>query len=262
MPKLKFAPFSGYRRLDSYVMASIIQLANFEFCRRFIKREHDPTGHLFDQMTQAARSGVANIVEGSARAATSRETEMKLTDVAQASLVELHRDYEFWLMLHEQAPWERESDESKAIFALRLDRAAYGTDFVRDSCLHILAQKRKFDRWLKSDDSLVFANAMLLLISRVIQMLLRQREAQGADFLEKGGFREQLTTERVEARAAAENAPDCPDCGKPMKKRTARSGKTPGSIFWGCTGYPDCRGTREVATGVDSNRRESSGLDR
>ena len=246
MAKLKLSPCSGYRHLDAFVLASVIQLANFEFCRRFLKREYDPTGRLFDQMAQAARSGVANIAEGSARSATSKETEMKLTDVSQASLVELHRDYEFWLMMHGQAPWSQDSKEVKALYAVRLARVDYGHDYTRNSCLHILTQKAKFDRWLKTDDSLVFANAMLILLSRTIHMLVKLREAHGAQFLKEGGFREQLTAARVKARSEQENAPVCPDCGEAMTKRIAQSGVYRGKEFWGCTGYPNCKGTREM----------------
>ena len=90
-------------------------------------------------MTQAARSGKVNIVEGSA---TSKETEMKLTDVARASLAELQSDYEDWLLRHGQAPWEKDSVEAKAVFGVRLDLPEYGDDYVRDSCLHLLAQQK------------------------------------------------------------------------------------------------------------------------
>ena len=76
----------GYFRLDSWILANIIQLGTQQFCERFLNRRNDPTGRQFDQMTQASRSGPANIAEGSARRATSRETEMKLSDVARSSV--------------------------------------------------------------------------------------------------------------------------------------------------------------------------------
>ena len=86
-------PTTGYLWLDSWILANIVQLGTRRFCMKFLRRENDPTGRQFDQMTQAARSGVANIAEGSARHKTSRETEMKLTGVARASLAELSGDY-------------------------------------------------------------------------------------------------------------------------------------------------------------------------
>jgi four helix bundle protein len=84
-----FDKHGGYRKLDSFTLASVVQLGTWRFCEAFLNRRNDPGGRHFDQMTQAARSGRANLTEGSERAATSRETEMKLTDVARASLAEL-----------------------------------------------------------------------------------------------------------------------------------------------------------------------------
>jgi hypothetical protein len=67
-----FAKHGGYRKLDSFTLATVIQLGTWRFCERFLDRKNDPCGRQFDQMTQAARSGRANIVEGSERAGTSR----------------------------------------------------------------------------------------------------------------------------------------------------------------------------------------------
>ena len=76
----------GYFWLDTWVMANVIQLATQDFCTRFLHHANDPCGRLYDQMTQAARSASANNAEGNSRHSTSKETEMKLTDVARASL--------------------------------------------------------------------------------------------------------------------------------------------------------------------------------
>ncbi len=73
----------GHRWLDSFVLASVIQLGTLRFCERFLNRSNDPCGRQFDQMTQAARSGRMNIIEGSERSATSKETEMRLTRQGQ-----------------------------------------------------------------------------------------------------------------------------------------------------------------------------------
>lgn len=73
-----FRGSGGYRWLDSYVMGTIIQLGTHRFCEKFLTRQIDPTGRQYDQMTQAARSGCMNNVEGSERGATSKETEMRL----------------------------------------------------------------------------------------------------------------------------------------------------------------------------------------
>jgi four helix bundle suffix protein len=237
----------GYRTLDSWVLANIAQLATQRFCRKFLTHDLDPTGRQYDQMTQAARSGKANIVEGSARSATSKETEMKLTDVARASLAELQSDFESWLLRRKQIPWHRDTPEAKAVFAVRLDPPNYGDDPVHDSCAHILAQQAKFTRWLDSENPDTVANALLIILARVRRTLVRQIETQTETVSERGGFREKLTTIRVETRARAEDAPNCPDCGAPMKRRKAKAGPNAGKEFWGCTTYPQCKGVLKIS---------------
>ena len=78
-------------------------------------------------------------------------------------------------------------------------------------------------------------------------MLSRKLERTHADFVEHGGFAENLTKDRLAAHAAAGDAPVCPKCGKPMRKRVAKRGENAGSEFWSCTGWPECRGTRNIA---------------
>lgn len=77
-------------------------------------------------------------------------------------------------------------------------------------------------------------------------MLAHQIQAQGNRFEKAGGFREQLTVARTAERARQEDAPLCPDCGRPMHKRKAKTGQNAGQEFWGCTGYPECKGVRNV----------------
>ena len=91
---------------------------------------------------------------------------------------------------------------------------------------------------------MIFANAMLIIIGRALNMLKSQIAAQGEAFEKTGGFSERLTTRRLEAREeqrAAEPAPECPKCGKPMRRRKSAKGE-----FWGCAGFPECKGTRPV----------------
>ena len=95
----------GYYWLDTWILANVIQLATQDFCTRFLNHNNDPCGRQYDQMTQAARSAPANIAEGNSRHSTSKETEMKLTDVARATLSELANDYLNWLLRQESIPW-------------------------------------------------------------------------------------------------------------------------------------------------------------
>jgi four helix bundle suffix protein len=245
-----FSKYGGYRKLDSYTVASVIQLGTWRFCTTFLDRRNDPAGRQFDQMTQAARSGRVNIAEGSERASTSTETEMKLTDVARASLAELKNDYEFWLLSRRKLPWKVPSPEAGAVLDLRLDPNPLGEgDGLHEASAYLLAQYAKFTRWLDSDDPDLAANALLLLIGRALNMLGRQKEAQGEAFRKEGGFRERLTAARLETRDQQQveaGAPVCPECGKSMRQRTAKAGPHAGQPFWGCTGYPACKGVREV----------------
>lgn len=251
MPEL-FDKHGGFRRLHSFTLATIVQLETLRFCRRFLTHDpreaggkfYDPKGRQYDQMTQAARSGRQNIIEGSERSSTSKDTEMKLTDVGRASLSELRGDYEVYILDRGELPWSVHSPEAKALNAISLDPPPFADDMVHESATHAREQRKKYARWLDADDPVVVANAMLIVIGRALNMLKSQLAAQGEAFEQTGGFSERLTSRRIEARQEklnAEPAPACPQCGKPMRRRNSAKGE-----FWGCTGYPECKGTRPV----------------
>ncbi len=96
-------------------MASIIQLSTQDFCDRFVDYHIDPGRRLYDQMVMAARSGVANIAEGSARHSTSIETEMRLLDVARASFDELQGDLFNFLLRRRAEIWPIGNPHREAI---------------------------------------------------------------------------------------------------------------------------------------------------
>lgn len=160
MPEL-FDKHGGFRRLHSFTLATIVQIETLHFCRRFLTFDHretgakfyDPKGRQYDQMTQAARSGRQNIIEGSERSSTSKDTEMKLTDVARASLSELRGDYEIYILDRKQLPWSVHSPEAKAINAISLDDAPFTDDMVHESAKHALEQRKKYARWLDADEA-------------------------------------------------------------------------------------------------------------
>ncbi len=251
MPEL-FDKHGGFRKLHSFTLATIVQLETLRFCRRFLTHDHreakeklyDPKGRHYDQMTQAARSGRQNIIEGSERSSTSKDTEMKLTDVARASLSELRGDYEIFIIDRGELPWSAHSPEAKAVNAISIDNAPFTDDMVHESAKHALTQRRKYAHWLNSDNPVTVANAMHLIIGRSLNMLKSQIAAQGKAFEETGGFSERLLTKRLEAREgqrATEPSPDCPQCQQPMRRRKSAKGE-----FWGCTAYPDCKGTKPI----------------
>src|SRR5829696_6670735 len=122
-------PHGGYRDLLSYQKAEIVYDLTFRFCHRFLTKG-DRT---IDQMIQAARSGKQNIVEGSQAAGTSKEMELKLTNVARASLEELLNDYQDFLRVRDLPLWDKASKEAE--FVRRLGRspgASYAT--YREYC--------------------------------------------------------------------------------------------------------------------------------
>lgn len=238
-----FRKSAGYRYLDAFILANVIELGTGHFCNRFLSLQNDPGGRTYSQMTHAARSGCRNFAEGSERLMTSFSTAIQLLDVARASLCELRDDYNKWLMMKGQAPWPMKIEEAQRIYALRLDKPDYGDDINRGVCLHILAQYKKFEPELSSEDGAIRANTLLILISRTLNMLDKYIKHVGDEFAEKGGFRERMTTVRSESRSqregVPEKGPECPKCGAETRLRRTRQGNKP---FWGCSEYPACRG--------------------
>src|SRR4051812_43746692 len=104
----------GYENLRSFQKARVVYDATVKFCDRFLDRR-DRTR---DQMVQAARSGKQNILEGSQASGTSKETELKLVNVARASLEELLEDYRDFLRVRRRKLWEKDSKE--ALFVRKL----------------------------------------------------------------------------------------------------------------------------------------------
>lgn len=242
----------AYYWLNSWIFGNIIQLATQSFCDRFVDYRMDPGRRLYDQMVMAARCGVANIAEGSARHSTSIETEMRLLDVARASFDELQGDLFNFLLRLKADVWAIGNPNREAMWQMRLDAPNYSNSYLHDAAKHILAQKSKFDAWLENDNPEIAANALLVLCQRENKMLQSQIKSQLEGFKQVGGFAENMTVERLEARktqATASGAPDCPICGKPMLKRMQRKGQSQGREFWGCSDYPRCTGLRQINQG-------------
>ncbi len=230
----------GFRKLHSFNFATIIHLGTISFCKRHITWRDDPLGKTLGQMIGASRSGKQNIIEGSERAKTSAETEIKLTDVAKASLSELQGDLEDYLLQDGNIPWSTHEPDHKAIMAIMLDEFEYTEDLLHDYWTFLLEQKRKFDPWLADRDDITAANALIVLIQRATGLLGRQLSRLENEFLQQGGIRERMYNARQDARAEPD-APDCPACGAPMRKRTSARG-----LFWGCSAYPQCKGIRDI----------------
>lgn len=137
-----------------------------------------------DQMIQAARSGKQNIVEGCAAASTSAQTEIKLINVAKASLKELLEDYEDYLKVHNKPQWQKGSREYEAM--RRLGREHNDADFF----MNLIATRPPE----------TIANMAIILINQADYLLFRQLERLSKDFLENGGFSERMNALRRKYR--------------------------------------------------------------
>ena len=188
-------PHGGYCKLVTYKLGSLIYDATAAFCEHFIDRK-DRT---FDQMVQAARSGVANIVEGSQASAASKKTELKLTNVAKASQEELLEDYRSFLRQRTLPIWEPESETAKIIRQARPENL---TQLRQLMALLVSDLSDKSDKNAAKQE--VAANTMICLINQETYLLGRQVARLAADFEKDGGFTERLYRIRSEKRKQQE----------------------------------------------------------
>ena len=203
----------GYRHLKSFQIAQLVYDTTVRFCDRFI----DKRSRTHDQMVQAARSGVQNIAEGSQASGTSKRTELKLTNVARASLEELRLDYEDFLRQRGLALWLPEHpalmrfkakrcatlEEVRAWVAEERKKGRTNTDIhgqtQNDSAARAAVPVREGPCASASSAELV-ANAALSLLNLCCYFLDRQLVVQAATFEREGGFTERLYRTRYRQR--------------------------------------------------------------
>ena len=242
-----FGHSGGYRKMFSFGWTCLIYHATTLFCRRNYSYKNDALGKTVGQMVGAARSARQNIVEASSRAATSKEQELRQLDVAKGSLDELAGDYEAFLVECGEAPWSRHDPRYESVRALELDPFEKSDDADHDYGLYTLKMRERCAEWLESEDAIVAANAILIVIRRACSLLTGQMRRTADAFTSEGGFTERMSAARLAVRDAAvqaAGAPECPKCGRPMRKMVARKGRNAGNPFWSCTAYPECNGTR------------------
>ena len=185
----------GYRNLKSFQVAQLVYDVTVRFCDRYI----DPRSRTHDQMVQAARSGVQNIAEGSQDSGTSKKMEMKLTNVARASLEELRLYYEDFLRQRGLKLWERSDPRRQELVARRCTTADQVAAWVRE--IHGQdGQPMKSISSIQSSYPELAANAALVLIGVACALLDRQLAAQAAAFEKEGGFTERLYRVRSAAK--------------------------------------------------------------
>jgi len=132
------APSGGFRKMFSFGYTCLVYHATTTFCKRVYSWKDDPLGKTSGQMIGAARSARQNIVEASARAGTSKETELKLLDVAKGSLAELEGDYEAFLIDVGETIWSTADERHRAVSALKLDPFEVGEDVLHAFSVYLL----------------------------------------------------------------------------------------------------------------------------
>ena len=204
-------PHGGYQDLLSYQRAVVVYDATVAFCRDFFQK-YDRT---IDQMVQAARSGKQNIIEGSMASGTSKETEVKLTNVARASLEELLEDYRDFLRTRRAAEWDKDSKESLFVKGLATGKIQMkngtGVTKATDGQQGKTTMSRSprssqepvtYDafRPFENRPAEVRANVIICLIHQTNYLLDQQIRKLEQDFLAEGGLRERMTRARIQAR--------------------------------------------------------------
>lgn len=172
----------GYRELYGFQKAEIIYDGTIYFTNRFFHKYDRTVG----QMVQAARSGKQNIAEASMASGTSKSTEIKLTNVARASLEELLIDYEDFLRTRKLPIWDK---NHRLVARLRelnksTDKPTYDT----------------FQKAIEHKDPEICANAMITLIKICTYLLKNQIKQLEIAFVKEGGVRERMTNARIKER--------------------------------------------------------------
>ena len=175
---------------------------------------------------------------------------------------ELLLDYEDYLRHRRLPMWTADSPEASAVRSVpRRFREDRSNQSDQSDMTDLSDQQRwsLYAKWLDHVEAAVRANAVICVIHQCNYLLDQQITALEKQFVEEGGYSEQLAAARLAERAKQKDQPDrsnptnptdlipsCPQCGKVMALRTAKQGQNAGQQFWGCTGYPDCKGTAKV----------------
>ena len=178
--QLLIRPTGDYNNLICYQKAECLYDITYYFVGHFLQRG-DRT---IDQMKQAARSGKQNISEGYTRAGTSKDTALKLIDVAKSSLVELHDDYRDYLRTRGYRQWENGSKEMEAM--RQLGKKHNNSQFF----MQLIA--------VRPPETI--ANMAICLQKQTDYLIAKLLEKISKEFLEKGGFRERMTKMRINER--------------------------------------------------------------
>jgi four helix bundle suffix protein len=175
-------PHGGYQNLLSFQMARIVYDGTVRFCERFLKK----SDRTYDQMVQAARSGKQNILEGCQASGTSKETEIKLINVARASLEELLEDYRDYLRVRDAPLWQKDSKEAL---------------FVRKPGAKKNRSYETYRTYLETRPAEVVANILVCVVHQTNYLLDQQLRQLEQAFVQEGGLRERMTRARLAERS-------------------------------------------------------------
>ncbi len=175
-------PRGNYQILHSFHKAEVVYDLTFRFAHKYLAKG-DRT---VDQMIQAARSGKKNLLEGSKAALTSKETEIKLTNVGRASLEELLDDYRDYLRVREHREWNKDSKE--ALYVRKLGRKVPQTYEL-------------YREFVETRPPEIIADIAICLIHQANYLIDQQLRRLEQDFLKEGGLRERMTRARLNYRA-------------------------------------------------------------
>ncbi len=189
---------SGYRNLKTFALARLV----YDITVRFVDRYINKRSRTHDQMVQAARSGVQNIAEGSTASGTSKKTELKLTNVARASLEELRLDYEDYLRHRGLRLWERDDPRRRELIARQCKTVDEVASWVNTTYKHAQRGQHRLQGQHEAPPTYqeIAANAALIIIAVTCALLDRQIAAQARDFEQQGGFTERLYRIRTTRR--------------------------------------------------------------
>jgi four helix bundle suffix protein len=187
-PERLIPPRGDYQTLLSFQKAEVVYDITFRFAHANLAK-NDRT---IDQMIQAARSGKKNILEGSKAGRTSKETEIKLTNVARASLEELLDDYKDFLRARDLPTWPKDSEQSL---------------YVRDLGRQSPQTYELYRQFVDTRPPETIANIAICLINQANYLLDQQLRRLESDFVTKGGLRERMTRVRSQHRKQHPPAP-------------------------------------------------------
>jgi four helix bundle suffix protein len=176
IPKL-----GGYQNLLTFQKAEIIYDGTYYFCHKYFQKNDRTIG----QMIQAARSGKQNIVEGSMDSGTSKEIEIKLTNVARGSLEELLHDYKDFLRTRKLKFWDKTHPYYP--YLTKLHVTPHTTYEI-------------YRKGIESPDPKVAVNVMISLINITSYLLAKQIKTLEREFLQEGGLRERMSQARINVR--------------------------------------------------------------